>query len=74
MGMLDKLFTRRRRLPCFAALSPRVRRRLAPVCKELNDAEQDIARHLGLPQAPRLLLIDEEEAVILTPAERGEIC
>jgi len=74
MGMLDKLFTRRRRLPCFAALAPRIRRRLAPVCRELGDAEQDIARHLGLPQPPRLLLVDEEEAVILTPAERGEIC
>jgi len=73
MGILDKWLTRRRRLPSFAALAPRVRRRLVPVCRELADAEQELADYLDLPQPPRLLLVDEEEAVILTPKERGEI-
>ena len=73
MGFLDKWLTRRRRLPSFAALAPRVRRRLVPACRELADAEQQLAAHLGLPQPPRLLLIDEEEAVILTPGERAEV-
>lgn len=72
MGILDKFLTRQRRTPCFAALGPRVRRRLAPVCGELNEAEQELAMRLGLPQPPRLLLVDEEEAVILTPDDRGK--
>ena len=72
MGIIDKLLTRRRRLPSFAALAPRIRRRLAPVCKELSDAEQDVADYLGLSRPPRLLLVDEENAVILTPEERTE--
>lgn len=73
MGLLDKLLTRRRGLPVFTALAPRVRRRLAPACRELGEAEQELAAHLGLPQPPRLLLVDEEEAVILRPDERAEI-
>lgn len=72
MGILDKLLTRRRRMPCFEALTPQVRRRLAPVCREMSQAEEELAARLGLPQPPRLLLVDEEEAVILSPGERAE--
>jgi hypothetical protein len=28
---------------------------------------------LGLPRTPRLLLVDEESAMILTPADRSDI-
>lgn len=73
VGVIDKLLTRRRGLPLFAALAPRVRRRLAPACRELDEAEREIAARLGLPRPPRLLLADEEEAVILRPDERAEI-
>lgn len=59
-------------MPTFAALAPPVRRRLGPVCRELSDAEQELSDYLGLPRPPRLLLVDEEEAVIVTPEERGE--
>lgn len=72
MGILDTFLTRRRRTPCFATLAPRIRRRLGPVCGELGEAEQELATRLGLPQPPRLLLVDEEEAVILTPEDRGQ--
>lgn len=72
MGILDRLLTRRRRMPRFALLAPRIRRRLGPVCRELSEAEDEVAARLGLPQPPRLLLVDEEEAVILTPDERAE--
>lgn len=72
MGILDRLLTRRRRMPLFATLAPRIRRRLNVVCRELSDAEEEIAARLGLPQPPRLLLVDEEEAVVLTPGERAE--
>lgn len=71
MGILDNLLTRHRRMPRFAALSPRIRRRLNIVCRELSEAEEELAARLGLPP-PRLLLVDEEEAVILTPGERAE--
>lgn len=74
MGILDKWFTRRRGMPRFDGLAPRVQRRLVPVCQELNEAEDELATRLGLPRAPRLLLVDEEEAVILTPEERAGIC
>ena len=72
MGILDKLLIRQRRLPRFEALAPRVRRRLGPVCQELGKAEQELAERLGLPQPPRMLLVDEEGAVILTPDERAQ--
>lgn len=72
MGILDKLLTRRRRMPRFETLAPRIRRRLSFVCRELSEAEEELAARLELPQPPRLLLVDEEEAVILTPAERAE--
>jgi ABC-type branched-subunit amino acid transport system ATPase component len=73
MRLLDKLFTRRRGQPSFSTLAPRVRRRLTHACRELGDAEQALATRLGLPQSPRLLMVDEEEAVIITPSERAEI-
>lgn len=72
MGILDKLLTRRRRMPRFETLAPRIRRRLRLVCRELSEAEEELAARLDLPQPPRLLLVDEEKAVILTPAERAE--
>jgi hypothetical protein len=73
MRILDKLLTRRRDQPRFSALAPHVRHRLALACRELGDAEQELATRLGLPQPPRLLLVDEEEAVILTPGDRAGI-
>lgn len=73
MRILNKLLTRRRDQPHFSALPPRVRQRLAVARQELSDAEQAIATRLGLPQPPRLLMVDEEEAVILTPGDRAEI-
>lgn len=74
MRILDKLLTRRRDQPHFSALPPRVRQRLGLACRELNDAEQALAARLGLSQPPRLLMVDEEEAVILTPSDRAEVC
>lgn len=73
MRFLDKLFTRRRRMPRFEALGTRVRHRLSPVCRELSEAEDALAAHLGLARPPRLLLVDEEEAVVLTPDERTAV-
>lgn len=70
MRLFDRLFTRRRRIPAFARLPQRVRKRLASACGELDAAEAEIAEALDLPQPPRLLLIDEEESVILTPGDR----
>ena len=72
MRFFDRLLTRRREQPRFATLSPRVRRRLALACRELTEAEEAIAERLGLPAPPRLLFVDEEEAVIVSPCDRSE--
>lgn len=71
---LTNLLTRRHGAPRFDRLRPQVRRRLAYVCQELSEAEQEVATRLGLAQPPRLLLVDEEEAVVLTENERGQTC
>ena len=70
MRLLDDLFTRSRRQPTSVDLSDDVKRRLSPACRELTDAEDLMAARLGLDKVPRLLIIDEEAAVILSPQER----
>lgn len=70
MRLFDRMFTRCRPRPGSFTLSDSTGRRLAPACRELIEAEERMARHMGLPTAPRLLLIDEEAAVILSPGER----
>lgn len=70
MRLFDRMFTRRHTLPSSTNLSNSVRRRLAPACRELTRAEEQIAAHLGLSTAPRLLLVDEEAAAILYPHDR----
>jgi hypothetical protein len=70
MKLFDRLFTRCRRPSNSDGLPDELRRRLTSVCRELNIAEKQIAAHMGLPAAPRLLLIDEEAAVILSPRDR----
>lgn len=73
MRFLDKMLTRQRNQPSFSALTSRSQQRLALACQELSDAEEAIAAELDLPQPPRLLMIDEEKAVILTPGNRSDI-
>ena len=70
MRLFDRLFTRRRQQPRFADLSDRARGRLAVACRELTDAEDWMAEQLGLGRPPGLLLVDEEEAVVLSPRDR----
>lgn len=70
MSFFQSFFTRRRRVPRFSALPRRTRRRLALVCEGLTGAEDEMAQALGLPKPPRLMLVDEEEAVILLETDR----
>lgn len=70
MALLDAFFTRRRQVPRFSALPRPTRHRLARVCDDLTKAEDEMARKLGLVAPPRLILVDEEEAVILLPTDR----
>ncbi|WP_300578607.1 hypothetical protein [Phenylobacterium sp.] len=70
MPLFDRYFRRQQDAPHVSDLSPAVRRRLTRSCDALTAAEAEIARRLDLPSAPRLLMIDEEEAVIVTPEER----
>jgi hypothetical protein len=71
MGFLRRLLVRRQSHPRFSALPLRVRKRLALACQELSEAEAELAQRIGLPEPPRLLLIDEEQAAIIVPDERG---
>lgn len=73
MRAIERFFTRRRRLPRFDDVSDSARRRLNDACRELSDAEDRMAALLHLPNPPRLLLVDEEEAVVITPEQRDEI-
>lgn len=70
MPLFDRYFRRQQDAPRVSDLSSAVRRRLTRSCGGLTAAETEIARRLDLPAAPRLLMIDEEEAVIVTPEER----
>jgi hypothetical protein len=72
MRFFDALLTRRREERRFSTLPPRVHRRLAFACRELTEAEEAIAERLGLTAPPRLLIVDEETAVIITPRDRSE--
>jgi hypothetical protein len=70
MALLDAIFTRRRQVPRFSALPRRTRQRLSVACDDLTRAEDEMADKLGLNAPPRLMLVDEEEAVILLQADR----
>lgn len=72
MRLFDPLLTRRHKQPRVVSQTPRARRRLALACRELTEAEDGIAERLGLAAPPRLLIVDEEGAVIVTPRERSE--
>lgn len=73
MALLDRLFVRRRAMPRFSSLPQQVRRRLSVACQELTSAEDQMAQRLGLPNPPRLVLVDEEEAVVLFAADRRKV-
>ena len=70
MRFLERMLTRRHDQRQFSDLRPRIRQRLTLAVQELGDAEGAIAAALGLPKPPRLLMIDEETAVIVLPSER----
>lgn len=73
MRWLETLFIRRRYQPDPKRLAERTCRRLQPACQQLSEAERLVATSIGLATPPRLLLVDEEQAVILTPEARAAI-
>lgn len=70
MRVLQRLLVRRYDQRQFADLDPRICRRLALAARELRDSEEAIAAAVGLAEPPRLLMIDEEEAVVVLPSDR----
>ena len=70
MRFIERLFTRRRTQRRFGDLEPRTRERLRRAICELSSAELSVAARLGLPEPPRLLMVDEETAVVLLPEDR----
>lgn len=70
MRFLERMLTRRHDQRHFSDLKPRIRQRLTLAARELGAAEEAITAALGLPEPPRLLMVDEEEAVVVLPSER----
>ena len=70
MASLKRMLMRRHDQRRFTDLKPRVRHRLALASRELAEAEESIAAALRLSRPPRLLMIDEEEAVVVLPNDR----
>lgn len=73
MRWYERLFTRRRDLPCFNSVPRNVRPRLMPVLRRLSDDEKAIQMRMGLMVPPRLPIVDEELAVIVGPGRRNAI-
>jgi hypothetical protein len=73
MKWFDRIFTRRLDEPCYGGIPSQGRRHLALVCRRLSEAEEDAQKRLGLCVRPRLTLVDEQLAEIVTPWLRDEI-
>lgn len=73
MVWLDRIFTRRRTQDCFGPAPPWSHFRLRPACLQLSRQEREMQELLKLAVAPRLTMVDEELAILITPAERGAI-
>lgn len=73
MRWLDRVLTRRIDQPCYDAVPARSRRYLAIACRQLSEAEQAAAVRMQLGIQPRLVLVDEELAVMISPDLRDEI-
>jgi len=71
MRWVEAILPRRRKDPRFSNLPSRKRKRLTLVCQHLTKAEDETARKLGLATPPRLIVVDEEEAVILFAQDRA---
>ncbi|WP_119458409.1 hypothetical protein [Rhodospirillaceae bacterium SYSU D60014] len=73
MRWFERLFTRRRDLPCFNSVPQHVFPRLMPVLRHLSDDEKAIQVRMDLVVPPRLPIVDEELAVIVGPGRRNAI-
>jgi len=73
MSWLDRIFTRRRRQRGFGPVPTWARFRLRPACRQLSDQEQRMQELLGLAVPPRLMMADEELAILIEPAARRAI-
>lgn len=73
MRWFDPIFTRSGHAHCFGAAPPTARRRLRHACLDLSRMERRVQEVMGLSVPPCLLLVDEEQAVIMTPDRRAEI-
>lgn len=73
MKWLDRLFMRQRAHPRADRLPEDSRRRLRYACRELTESERQTARTLALEDPPRMVLVDEETAVILPASIRWRI-
>lgn len=73
MALFDRYFIRRQGSPRIDDLPPSVLRRLGRACTDLTSAEDALTERLGLRAPPRLLMIDEETAVVVPSEDRSKI-
>ena len=73
MRWFDALFTRQRTRPHADRLGRHIRQRMRHACRELSASEREMARAVLLDEVPRMLMVDEEAGVILTPDQRRAI-
>lgn len=73
MNWLDRICTRRLRRHCGDVVPERYRVRLRAACGQLDSAEEAVRARMGLCVRPRLILVDEELAVVVPPALRDAI-
>lgn len=73
MRLENRLFRRGGGYEYVDELTPAARERLLVRARSLNREEQEIQQLLGLPYPPRLSLIDEESASLITAGEIGRL-
>ncbi|MBP2315375.1 hypothetical protein [Azospirillum soli] len=73
MGWFRRILSRQRRSGVFGPVPAWGRPRLRDACRRLSDQEEAMRELFGLPVAPRLMLADEELAVLIDAEERRAI-
>lgn len=74
MRLENRLFRRGGGYEYVDELTPAARERLLVRARSLNREEEEIQQLLGLSYPPRLSLIDEESASLITAGEIRRLC
>lgn len=73
MSCLDRIFTGRRERTYYEPLRARSRSRFTLACRRLDDAEKAMQQLMNLCVRPRLALVGEDSARVISTQFREEI-